>query len=48
VRARRAIAGAFSSPADTRWGLPTIVSTVMPAGTALVGDFTIGATLFVR
>jgi hypothetical protein len=41
-------AGAFQTPADTLWGLPAIVSTVMPAGTALVGDFGLGCGLFVR
>jgi HK97 family phage major capsid protein len=40
--------GAFSTPGDTIWGLPAIVSTVLPAGQALVGDFGLGATLFVR
>jgi hypothetical protein len=40
--------GAMSTPADTLWGLPAIISTVMPPGQCLVGDFTRGATLFVR
>ena len=40
--------GAFSTPGDTIWGLPAIVSTVLPAGQCLVGDFGLGATLFVR
>jgi HK97 family phage major capsid protein len=30
------------------WGLPLIVSTVMPQGKALVGDFSIGCQLFIR
>ena len=41
-------AGAFSTQADTIWGLTAIPSTAMPLGEALVGDFTGGATLFVR
>ena len=40
--------GAFGAPPATMWGLPAITSTVMPAGQALVGDWTTGATLFVR
>jgi HK97 family phage major capsid protein len=40
--------GAFSTTADTLWGLPALISTVIPAGTALVGDWSLGATLFVR
>jgi HK97 family phage major capsid protein len=40
--------GAFSGTPDSMWGLPLITSTVMPAGTALVGDWSLGATLFIR
>jgi hypothetical protein len=40
--------GAFSDLPDTMWGLPLIVSTVIPQGQALVGDWAQGATLFVR
>lgn len=40
--------GSFGSPPTTMWGLPLIVSTVMPQGKALVGDFSIGCQLFIR
>ena len=40
--------GAFSAMPQTLWGLPLIVSKVMPTGQALVGDFARGATVFVR
>ena len=34
--------------ANTLWGLPVVESEAMPAGTALVGDFSMGCTLFDR
>jgi HK97 family phage major capsid protein len=34
--------------APTLWGVPVVQSTAMPAGQALVGDFSLGATLFIR
>lgn len=40
--------GAFAATANTIWDLPRVTSTAMPVGTALVGDFALGATLFVR
>lgn len=40
--------GAFATPPIAMWGLPTIPSKVMPKGQALVGDWSVGATLFVR
>jgi HK97 family phage major capsid protein len=40
--------GAFSDLPFTMWGLPAIVSTVLPAGTCIVGSFGTGCTLFVR
>jgi len=40
--------GAFSTTANTLWGLPAISSKVMPAGQALVGSFGTGTTVFVR
>lgn len=40
--------GAYGTPPDTLWGLPAIPSKVMPQGQALVGDWAVGATLFVR
>jgi HK97 family phage major capsid protein len=39
--------GAFATQADSIWGLPLIVSTVMPQGQCLVGDFGY-VTLFIR
>ncbi len=40
--------GPFASSGGTIWDLPWIPLTVMPRGTAIVGDFTQGCTLFVR
>ena len=40
--------GAFGAMPQTFWGLPLIASRVVPVGTALVGDWAHGATLFVR
>lgn len=40
--------GAFAPTQGTIWDLPRVTSTAMPVGTALVGDFALGATLFVR
>ena len=40
--------GAFATPPTTMWGLPLITSKVMPQGQALVGDWSVGCTLFVR
>jgi hypothetical protein len=40
--------GAFATPPTSIWGLPAIPSTAIPVGQALVGDFALGATLFVR
>jgi HK97 family phage major capsid protein len=34
--------------ANTLWGLPVVESEAIPAGTALVGDFSMGCTLFDR
>jgi HK97 family phage major capsid protein len=40
-------AGPFERPvAPTLWGLPVAITTVMPAGTALVGAFRTGAQIF--
>ena len=33
---------------DQLWGLPCVVTKAVPQGTALVGDFQLGATLFAR
>jgi HK97 family phage major capsid protein len=42
----------YGEPGDqavpTLWGLPLITSTAMPAGQALVGDFSLGAVLYIR
>ena len=40
--------GAFGAPPTEMWGLPAIPSKVMPVGSALVGSFGTGCTLFVR
>ncbi len=40
--------GAFAPTANTIWDLPRVASTSMPRGIALVGDFALGATLFIR
>lgn len=40
--------GAFATPPDQMWGLPAIPSKVLPQGQALVGDWSTGATLFIR
>jgi HK97 family phage major capsid protein len=40
--------GPFGTGARTLWDLPAIPSRAMPVGSALVGDFTNGCTLFVR
>ncbi len=40
--------GAFSTTANMLWGLPALSSKVMPVGSALVGSFGTGATVFVR
>jgi HK97 family phage major capsid protein len=40
--------GAFADLPQTIWGLPLILSTAIPVGHALVGDFSLGATLFMR
>lgn len=40
--------GGSDSIVPTLWGLPVVASTVIAAGTALVGDFTMGAQLFIR
>ena len=40
--------GAFGAMPQTFWGLPLIASSVVPVGTAIVGDWAHGATLFVR
>jgi HK97 family phage major capsid protein len=40
--------GGAGTVIPTLWGLPVVASTVIAAGTALVGDFTMGAQLFIR
>lgn len=40
--------GAFGTPPTQMWGLPLIQSPVVAQGTALVGDWSQGATLWVR
>ena len=40
--------GAFATPGDTVWGIPIIRSQVIDPKVALVGDFTLAATLLVR
>jgi len=41
-------AGPFSVTPAVMWGVPLIPSAAIPVGTALVGDFTVGASLFIR
>ena len=41
-------AGPFLDTAERMWGAPAIPSAAVAAGTAVVGDATIGATVFVR
>jgi Phage capsid family len=40
--------GAFGTPPVTVWGLPAVRSTAVPPGSALIGDFAGGATVYVR
>lgn len=40
--------GPFVATAERLWGAVAVPATGVPAGTALVGDFALGATLFVR
>ena len=40
--------GPFGVQTDVLWGLPCVVTKAVPQGTALVGDFQLGATLHVR
>lgn len=40
--------GPFSMTPQTLWGVPLIPSQAVPVGHVLVGDFSIGATLFIR
>jgi HK97 family phage major capsid protein len=40
--------GAFTAPANTMWGLPLVVTSLVPANTAVVGDWARGCELFVR
>jgi HK97 family phage major capsid protein len=40
--------GAFDTTPATMWGFPAVVTPAMPQGTALVGDFQLGATCFIR
>jgi HK97 family phage major capsid protein len=40
--------GPFSATPQVMWGLPLVPSKAIPQGTVLVGDFAIGATLFIR
>lgn len=40
--------GPFSVTPNQLWGVPLTYSRVIPQGTALVGDFAIGATLLIR
>jgi len=37
-----------AAPINSLWGIPVIASTVMPSGTALVGNFKRGGTLFTK
>jgi hypothetical protein len=40
--------GAYSGQMRTIWGVPVVLSAGIAAGTALIGDWTLGATLFIR
>jgi hypothetical protein len=40
--------GPFGTTQQTMWGVPLIASPAIPVGMALVGDFGMGATLFIR
>jgi hypothetical protein len=40
--------GAYSGPMKTIWGVPVVLSTGIAQGTALVGDWTLGSTMFIR
>jgi HK97 family phage major capsid protein len=40
--------GPFHATPQVMWGIPLIASKAVPQGTVLVGDFAIGATLFIR
>lgn len=40
--------GPFSMTPQTIWGIPLLASQAIPVGRALVGDFAIGAQLFIR
>lgn len=40
--------GPFSMTPQTMWGIPLVPSPAIPEGTVLVGDFQIGAQLFIR
>lgn len=40
--------GPFAMTPQVIWGIPVVASRVIPAGTALVGDWEIGAQLFIR
>jgi HK97 family phage major capsid protein len=40
--------GAFVTPGDVMWGLPLVVSTVIPQGQVLVGAFGTESILYVR
>ena len=40
--------GGAGTMIPTLWGVPVVTSTVIAVGTALVGDFTMGAQLFIR
>lgn len=40
--------GPFVATAERLWGTVAVPATGIPAGTALVGDATVGCTLFIR
>ncbi|UGS38400.1 hypothetical protein DSM104329_04826 [Capillimicrobium parvum] len=40
--------GPFSSTPQVMWGVPLVPSPAISAGTVLVGDFSLGAQLFIR